>query len=323
MRVYRLRVSSADRLPGETEASFSADAAHIVTARDFVERSWMVGVEWMTPISYSSDADCLVLGCPTIPQRDSFESWTGNTSSALAHLQLLTGTNVFGATNDPPYLRTRSLGVPVRGDALNARGTFRFVVREFRSQDGLVTEVGNPSQLSDFSFSLVFWEVCDPAGSTRGPGNELVSPPQFRLLLQSNDAPTSTPADCRVPVRVSLGAARLGGRWRACVRPLAPIIYVGSSDLNAIAVACDELRDSSNPSGVLAVLPRFPSGGSPRFGQLLTTKPIASDSVAHPVTTALDKLTDVRVRLLNAVTLEPLVSADVLDWLLLIHFFAC
>ena len=221
MKVYRLLIDSSKRQPGGHEYDFEWDISGLATARDLKGHTWMAAVEWSDPVRYSEESptfgknsahpSALFLTCRTLSQYNSWESWSGSPSSILCVLPGYVGTGFYGVSVDVPYWRKKTMACLVQGDRLNQAGSLEFRVM----RDGDMTDpdvrpclpVGPAVYGSDFSFSLVLWQV-----SGLSPEKPL-SPTYnfFKVFLRSADRCIGSMADFIVPVRISSGGSMMSG----------------------------------------------------------------------------------------------------------------
>ena len=137
-----------------------------------------------------------------LSQYNTWESWSGAPSSILCVLLGHVGTGFYGVSADLPYCPKKTVGCLVQGGRLNQAGSLEFRgMRDGGTNDPDVRPclpVGPAVYKSDFSFSLVFWQV-----SVLSPEKPL-SPTYsfFKVFLRSADRSTRSTADFTVPARL-------------------------------------------------------------------------------------------------------------------------
>mmetsp|Transcript_36526 Transcript_36526/g.86723 ORF Transcript_36526/g.86723 Transcript_36526/m.86723 type:complete len:322 (-) Transcript_36526:207-1172(-) len=276
-RVYRVTVSSARRLSG-TPADFVYDVAGINTGRDFVDGSWLCAVEWITPVTYDGDPDAtsLLLTCPTLSQPSSSESWNGGgPSSVIAPLPRLGDRPTFGFAIDAPYVRRSTLGVPVRGDALNGGKL------QFRLLTVVASGVTVPPPLPEdapYEFSLVFW-AADPLPPVPPP----MASRDFRMWIHTDNRLAGTPSSLDMPAPAWVRFD--GNNWMVAAQMAGPLRYSAVDGPQALALVCDNVRDETGNPATLLVLQKYEEYGNAytTYGQSVSIKPASRDTVGHPL----------------------------------------
>jgi len=80
----------------------------------------MCVVEWCDIAKYSEglcfdftavdlNPSCLLLTCPTLRQKNTYESWSINSGSTFCMLQSYRGYDIFCMSNDQPYVSKKAL----------------------------------------------------------------------------------------------------------------------------------------------------------------------------------------------------------------------
>ncbi len=223
----------------------------------------MAAVEWTNPIRYSelsptfgknsAHPSALFLTCRTLSQYNSWESWSGSPSSIFCVLPGYVGTEFYGVSADVPYCRKKTMGCLVQGDNLNQAGSLKF--RVLRDGDMIDPDVrpclpvGPALYGSDFSYSLVFWQV-----SGLSPEKPL-SPTYsffkvFKVFLRSADRSSGSKADFSVPVRLSSGGSMISGSWQVVAEVYCPILHMGIGFTRGLTVVSSTFRDAYSGSSV-------------------------------------------------------------------------
>ena len=341
--VYRIYVDSAKRSSGH-QFDFDFDIAGVVTSRYLVGKTWMAAVEWCTPVRYSTSSSVfakdaaapgtVLLTCPEFAAENTLEAWTGSTSQTLCALQNYAQLGYYGLSADTPYLRRAHLGSLVTGDRLQQAGRLRFrLVAPKVSpttvgfytllQPGAYTN-GTTVYGADFQFSLVLWEP------TPGFIDRSMTPtyPYYKLWLSSRSRTSGgTTARAQLPFRFPINGAMSTGAWQVVVESFSLLNHsaTAASLAPGVAVACNELAADSLAArpNVIGFLGRsYRAGETTLYGQVLTIKPACSDAVGRPVRAQLDRLSSLTIELLDAATLQPLVSPGLLsEWVCCLTFF--
>jgi hypothetical protein len=312
-QVHRIYVSSEERISGH-RGDFVIDTS--AEFARFEGRRVMCAVEWCDVVRYSSAADFskndenpsgLLLESPDIIASNSYETWSGNTSPILALLQNYGGAGVYGVAHDLPYCRKSHLGVLVDYDYIKRLGAMRFRLRrchdEFSIGDlDLVSVIDN---IEAFAFQLVFWEPC--ACTMFSP----FSYDFYRCWVSSESAAGQQITDLRVPVQ--LNATRSvdtsEGKWMVALEYVTPITSSAATLPAAIAVLCPTLVGSEDRH-VLGILGKsFREDEEATFGQRYSIKPGSRDVVGHELRVDVDRLSELRLQLADASTLQVLPDA--------------
>lgn len=318
--VYRVTVSTPRRVSG-TESDFVFDVAGVNTGRDFVQGAWICAVEWITPVTFEdSETRCLLLTCPSMAQPSSSETWSnGNPSSTLAALQRNGNDPVYGFAIDTPYVRKSTLGVHVRGDALN-NGRLRFrmlAITEASFPEVSGVRPADSIQLP-YQFSLVFWHT-DTVPDVPPP----MASGDFRLWVHSANRIAGNAHDALLPVP---SWVRFDGDDWMVAATMAGAVRVKNLDgPTAVALVCSNVRDETGEPSTLLLLHRYEQYGTGddafvTYGQTLSIKPTSRDTVGHPLRgqQVLSGGT-MALRLVAADGSNNVVNAQ--DWAACIHFY--
>ena len=321
---HRLFISS-ENAPA---SSLSYSIAEYTSLNDFAGKSIYIALEWLTPIAASDvnndfkfDMDHpngLMLVLTNITSHNQATSWNG-TGSILALLPGCAGTGYYGVCCDSPYLQTSALPIVSHGDDLRSRSSLDF---EFLSTgtlaDGTVTSF-KPALMRDWSASLVFWTV--------EPERPLTPHDHFHIWLSSSDRSSGTVDNCTIPVDLTTFSmhSKKDGAWNAAVSFISPIFHNVNTILLAsgLVLMCDDFRTSRANEPVLCYLNRTHATGEERwYGRRVSIKPVNSDTLGVPLRESIDNLASLRLRLVDALTMEPLVNADALsDYVLCLYVY--
>ena len=312
---HRIFISS-ENVPA---SSLSFSIADYTSLNDFAGKAIYIGLEWLTPIAASDvnvdfkfDLDHpngLMLVLTNITSHNQATSWKGS-GSILALLPGYAGTGYYGVCCDSPYLQTSALPVISHGDDLRSRSTLDF---EFLSTgtlaDGTVAAF-TPALMRDWSASLVFWTV--------EPERPLTPHDHFHIWLSTSDRSSGSVADCTIPVDLTTFSmhSKQDGAWNAAVSFISPIFHnVAVAILSpGLALMCDDFRTSRANQPILCFLNRTHKLGEERYyGRRLSIKPVNSDNLGVPLRESIDNLASLRLRLVDAQTMESLVNADALS----------
>jgi hypothetical protein len=213
------------------------------------------------------------------------------------------------------------MGCLVQGDRLNQAGSLEFrVMRDGDTTDPDVRPclpVGPNVYGSDFSFSLVFWQV-----SGLSPEKPL-SPTYnfFKVFIRSSDRSIGSTSDFSVPVRLSSGGSMMSGTWQIAAETCCPILHTGIGFTRGLVVVSDTFRDAYSGSSVIAHLGRsFRIDEDNYYGLRLTTKPLARDTIGQPVIRPIDNIDSIHLAVRYAGTLAPLVGT-IPDWEIVLYFY--
>jgi hypothetical protein len=69
-----------------------------------------------------------LLTCPSLKQRNTYDSWSRDVSSTLALLQSYKRADFYGLSADQPYVSRNAYGCYILEDRLNQAGTLSFKV---------------------------------------------------------------------------------------------------------------------------------------------------------------------------------------------------
>ena len=97
---------------------------------------------------------------------------------------------------------------------------------------------------------------------------------------------------------------------------ISPIFHNVSTVLLAsgLVLMCDDFRTSRANEPVLCYLNRTHAIGEERwYGRRVSIKPVNSDTLGVPLRESIDNLASLRLRLVDALTMEPLVNAAALS----------
>lgn len=312
--VHRVFVSSEERTSGD-RTDFAID-----TSGDFARFEGsrvMCAVEFCDVVRYSSEGGYgasgnnpsgLLLECPDVRPSNSYESWSGNTSCALALLQGYATAGLYGVAHDLPYCRGSHMGLEVDRDHVKRLGGMRFRLRRLCDADEegdmrLAGEIAGAA-IEAFAFQLVFFEP--PTGLVEQPA----SYDFYRVWLSSKDREAGGEwYDCRIPVllNASRSVDTSRGEWRVALENCTPLFSdAEGSDLPAsLVLACPTLIGSEDRH-ILAHLGRsFRTGEEGSFGQRYSAKPLARDTVGHELRTSIDSLSSIHLRVLATPAMAP------------------
>ncbi len=205
----------------------------------------------------------------------------------------------------------------MQGDRLNQASSLEFRVM----RDGDTTDVvpcRRPAVYgSDFSFSLIFWQV-----SGLSPEKPLSPTYNFhKVFLRSADRFSRSTTDFLVTARLSSSGSMMSGSWQVAADTCCPLLHKGVGFTRGLAVVSDTFRDAYSGSSVIDHLGRsFRVDEDNYFGLRLTIKPLSRDTLGHPVTRPIDNINSAHLAMMYAGTLVPLVGT-IPDWEIFSYFY--
>lgn len=312
---HRVYVSSEGQA---SKTRFSFPIGEYTTLNDFAGKPVNIALEWITPIAASDfeedfgDDDRhphgLLLSLMNIRVHNQYTSWKNpETGSILALLPGHKNTGFYGICQDTPYLQTSSLGLISHGDDLRSQSTLDFALFSAGSflHNVLALDV---LHTQDWSASLVFW--------THEPERPLVPYDHFMLWLETGDRTSGTVYDCEIPIDLTTMSMRdrMDGTWNAAVAYISTIEQVtaqGVEETRGLVLECPTFSNSRSNRPILASLNRSHiAGEEPFYGVKRSVKGVTSDTIGIPLRNPIDNLSIIRLRILDAISLETPVEPD-------------
>ena len=296
MIVHRLLVDSSKRLSGHT-FDFGVDVSQLSTNQDFLRSSHMVAVEWVTPVSYSEFQDAF--GPDERHPPSLLLTWDRpapnvfGQPNALVHLQQFESRGFYGVTADTPYISRKTMGTFLQGDTLNRAGVLRFRVLQ-EAANGLFTpclqQIPGLNYGKEFQVMLVFWSHPAP--------EQPLSFDFYKIFLNTLERTSGTTDNCLVPVQINTNSSMnlAEDKWMLAVDSIS--LLKSSSITSSLILKSDTFRTSSDYDGdIIAYLHRTKADAKVMYGQRLSIKQTPGDTIGIPVTTKLDSLQSVNLRI--------------------------
>jgi hypothetical protein len=255
----------------------------------------MVAVEWVTPIYYSEFQPAF--GSDERHPSSLILTWDRPASNvfgqpnALVHLQQFESRGLYGVTADTPYVSSKTLGTFLQGDTLNRAGVLRFRVLQ-EAANGFtpcLAQIPDINYGADFQFVLLFWTYPAP--------EKPLSFYFFKIFLNTVDRVSGSVDNCLVPVQTNTSnSMKMEDTWMLAVDSIS--LLKSSSLVPSLVLKSDTFRTSSDYDGnVIAFLPRTKADVKVSYEQRFSIKQTPSDTIGIPITSKLDSLRSVNLRI--------------------------
>ena len=307
---HRIFVSSEDEVE-KNRVSYSI--ANYTPLNDFAGKAVNIALEWISVVAasdfdpeYGTDTrhpNGLLLCIQNIRVGNQATSWRRPyTGSILALLPGYAGTGFYGSCQDTPYLQSSALGLVSHGDDLRTLATLEF---ELFSTGDVVSgiELHDVLNMEDWTASIIFWTV--------EPERPLTRYDHFNIWVASEDRSSGTVFDCTIPIDLTTFSMYdpQDGYWNAAVSYITPVEQLdvtSAQNTRGLVLVCPNLQNSRSNEPILAVLGRNSViGEEGYYGARRSIKPVNSDCLGVPLREPIDNLASLRLKILDATTLNP------------------
>ena len=159
------------------------------------------------------------------------------------------------------------------------------------------------------------------------PERPLTPHDHFHIWLSTSNRSSGTVANCTIPVDLTTFSmhSRQDGAWNAALSFISPIFH-NTTIVNlapGLALMCDDFQTSRSNKNVLCFLNRTHAVGEERYyGRRMSIKPVNSDTLGVPLRDSIDNRSSLRLRLVDAITMEPPTSSgELTDYVVCISVY--